>query len=225
MDQLEGTTLEDHRFIAIRGSGAFPKECAITPDDAWFLGMMAGDGFYGPSQKTNYMCLTLDRELDQDLAARATAYLSRRGVLVGWSKKKGARGLSLQWCNRDFAAWFVDVANMERVTGADKKIPESVWRGTREVVAAFIQGLFDADGCATTKPSAVLVNISEHLARGAHILLQRLNILSSLRFDPTINHKSDRGIWRLEISGVSLGEYRRSIGFWSRRKQKRLPKK
>lgn len=60
VDGLYGTTLDDELFIAIRGNGAFPTTCAITPQDAWFLGLLVGDGFYGPSQKTNYMSLTLE---------------------------------------------------------------------------------------------------------------------------------------------------------------------
>jgi stage V sporulation protein R len=106
-------------------------------------------------------------------------------------------------------------------TAAKKKIPRQVLVSPREVVAAFIRGLFDADACATTSGNVIYVTASRVLAQQVHEVLLKFGIASKLSHRPTKNPRHSDG-YRIEISGVNADTYRDVIGFNLTRKQARL---
>lgn len=215
----------DDLYIAMSTGGAFPAECSITGDDAYFLGLMVGDGFYASGRKAKNAMAYCTHVDDTELLAWMGKYLDSRGVAHNTRPKGTSKGVQVSWCNADLAQW-MECVGVSRVLGPEKTVPESVWRGTREVVAAFIRGFADSDGCATQKPSVVFINRSTELMRGVHILLRQLKITASLRLEkPDVSAKRPNSIWRLEVTGTSLRRYQAEIGFLSARKQARLPVK
>ena len=210
-------------FIAMSAGGGFAQQCDISADDAYFFGLMAGDGCYSSKgSRRNVMNYTTN-DNDFELIAWMQNYLAEKGVSVRTAHKKQTNGTTLSWCNGKLREW-ADACGLKPVTGAQKDIPESVWRGTKDVVAAFIRGFADSDGCATLKPSVVLVNISECLMRGTHILLRQFGIRSSLRLvAANEEQKRPTASWRLEITGSNLRRYAKEIGFLSPQKAARLP--
>lgn len=218
---MAGAVLDDGLFIAVRGNGLWPKSCEIDADDAYFLGLLVGDGSYnGKGYNRGTGSISCDAQ-DPEIPEWICAYLASKGVVARPGPRSGA--VHVQWSSVAFWDWLKSIG-LEKAKGEHKSIPEAVWLGTREVVAAFIRGFADSDGCATTKPSVVIVNTSEDLARGAQIMLKRLGIKSSLHLQKVApGSKSTLDIWRLEVTGSALALYRDRVGFMCRRKSSRLP--
>ena len=204
-------------YVRVRFIGPFPETCPLSADDAYFLGAMIGDGWWCSS--SGQMSLT---SADEPMLAWMETYLARRGVRTARHPKKGTRAFSLSWCN---GAWKAEVAawGVEYVKGPVKRVPECIWAGTEEVIAAFIRGYADTDGCATTKPSVVWTSASEHLLREVQVLLLRFGVLASRREAKPQGEKRHRS-WRLEVTGRSLRRYAAHIGFMLPQKAARLPK-
>jgi hypothetical protein len=219
LDELASRDLEqDPAYIKLGNCTYFPNACAITPDDAYFLGQMTGDG-HGYMTGTNGMCWTTHQH-DEVTIQWMERYLASRGVYSQTTDRGHA--CKIAWCNKGFTK-LMESWGVRRSRGPEKKIPETVWNGTREVVAAFIRGFADADGCATTKPSVVLIHQSDSLMKGIHELLLRFNVVSSLRWQPPIGGpKHENGMWRVEIAGANLRPYATFINFMVPDKSARL---
>ncbi len=75
---------------------------------------------------------------------------------------------------------FLEALGVKSVTGEHKTVPWSIEQAPPEIVAAFLRGLFDADGCAVSNPvkgSYVgLGSISIDLLRGVQRLLSTFGI-------------------------------------------------
>ena len=201
-------------FVAIRFGGVFPEHGEITADDGYFLGVMTGDGSwcapYGVMKFTS---------ADEPLLVWLEAYLAGRGIATRRYAKAGTVAMSLEWCNLPFkrmvAAWGVVLG-----TSGHKQVPESVWRGPRAVVRAFLRGYADTDGGVGLKPELVLGTISEQLASGVHQLLLRFGVVSSRRLRV---HANGYRSWEVQVTGRNLRRYAAEIGCGLPRKAARLP--
>ena len=112
---------------------------------------------------------------------------------------------------------------MSYLLSFDKEVPESVTLGSREVVSAFIRGLFDADGhMQKTRSTVEYTSVSRTLIRQVQMMLLNLGIISSLQIKDKIEKAGRRQVYRLTITGDYLSEYEKDIGFGIKRKQERL---
>ena len=79
-------------------------------------------------------------------------------------------------------ARFIEALGVKPVKAAEKEVPWSLFEAPEEVVRAFLQGLFDADGCASDGKNGTryvgLGSKSQELLRGAQLLLTTLGIYS-----------------------------------------------
>jgi ribonucleoside-diphosphate reductase alpha chain len=136
---------------------------------------------------------------------------------------------------------FVEALGVRSVTGADKVVPWSIEQAPTDVVAAFLRGLFDADGCAVHQPDkgsyVGLGSISPELLRGVQRLLSTFGISSSIyssnaaasdgpfshtRADGTSVTYSRKASYDLRITAGSLDRFAAEIGFSLSRKQATL---
>ncbi len=113
----------------------------------------------------------------------------------------------------------------------DKQIPWSVYQAPSEIVAAFLQGLFDSDGCVHSDDldgsHVGLGSSSRQLLVGAQRLLSTLGIASriyegSLAEESGVSHKSAdgktvdyqaRSMFDLRISAASISQFASMVGF------------
>lgn len=202
-----------------RSDSAWGTASTLTEDDAYFLGLMTGDGWWHhPYGRMSFSSHTDDAEL----FSWVTAYLLRHDVEAK-VEQRSENGSTLYWCNLGFKrrvlSWGVTLA-----TGEGKAIPECVWRAPKPIARAFLSGLFDTDGCGTTKPSAVLVGTNLKLIRDVHAMLLRFGIVSSCHdIEPQSNFNRPSASARLEVCGRNARSFRDQIGFRLKRKQDRLP--
>jgi hypothetical protein len=96
----------------------------------------------------------------------------------------------------------------------EKSIPDVVLESPRIVLRAFLQGLFDTDGCALKKGYVEYCSASERLAKDVHQLLLAFGIKSGIRF----RKNKCRGAWHIVITADAPIFYDR-VGFKLSRKQ------
>ncbi len=166
------------------------SEGDITVEAATLLGWLMGDGYLGGSPAVT---AASSEEADQverlcreafDLAP--TRRLERAGakavrVVCTTGRLCGVGGNPLTKWLRELGVW--------GQRGNTKRVPSAMFRQPTPVIAAFLRGLFHADGTLArrrgqTRVTVKLVTVSRGLARDVQHLLLRLGIVSSLRCDP-----------------------------------------
>ncbi len=104
-------------------------------------------------------------------------------------------------------------ANLEACARTEN-IPDAILRSPRSVVAAFLSGLFDADGYAG-KAGVILSTASEEMAGTVQVLLLNFGILCTQR-------KQSDGCTQVHITGASAKRFQSEIGFELDRKGEAL---
>ncbi len=112
---------------------------------------------------------------------------------------------------------------------ADKHAPDDLFRQPQEIVAAFLRGLFHADGSIVEfkkkKRYAVkLTTISERLARDVQHLLIRFGIIATIRndkFRPSSLVFDGKGLWSVVIGSIlEANKFIEEIGFLNQKQIK-----
>jgi ribonucleoside-diphosphate reductase alpha chain len=131
---------------------------------------------------------------------------------------------------------YLEALGVASVTGEHKTVPWSIEQAPPEIVAAFLRGLFDADGCAVHNPDkgsyVGLGSISVELLRGVQRLLSTFGITSRMynvrrpgashfsyeRKDGTVATYESKASFDLRITGRSMHRFAAEIGFSLSRK-------
>jgi replicative DNA helicase len=166
-----------------------PTGGTMSPGQATMLGWLIGDGHLGGSPT-----LTVATSGEAELASRISRFEfgvspivkpEREGtpaqrVVLTTGKLCGAGKNPLTRWLRRLGTW--------KKTGADKRVPLDVFAQDDGIVAAFLRGLFHADGSLSRRGTGTsitvrLSTISEGLARDVQHLLLRLGINTTLKSD------------------------------------------
>ncbi|WP_248896077.1 SpoVR family protein [Haloplanus halobius] len=171
---------------------------AVTEDVARFLGLLVGDGHV--SAASNQVGFTADER------AKVTEFAGLVEELFGVPTT----------VSEDGARWraYVYSANLVRlltdafdatVGAGDKVVPEAIQRSPKAVVAAFLQGLFDADGYAGDH-GVILSTKSDAIGSTVQLLLTNFNIVSRRR------EQAD-GCQHVHLTGESARRFHEEIGY------------
>jgi len=166
-----------------------------------------GDGCFDGNRLRFY-------EGDLEVAKRYEALL---GAVFGASTrvKKRASGWGECFETTAYNKWLVELFAKAFPELADKQVPEKVMRSPNDVVAAFLRGLFDAEGSASSGRVS-LATANEGAVKTARLLLLRFGIIASCA--PKKSGKKQQ--YYLEVSdSASLARFASSIGFSGSRKQ------
>ena len=184
------------RDIALGEAIAAPRSLTLATDtpatmtegQALLLGWLIGDGHLGGSA-----ALTVATPAEAELAAELgrgefglepiikpeRAGTSALRVVMTTGRMCGAGKNPLTNWLRELRIW--------KCTGPHKSVPDAVFSQPDSVVAAFLRGLFHADGSLSRRHSSSvtvrLATISESLARGVQHLLLRFDINAILKAD------------------------------------------
>ncbi|MDQ1604697.1 MAG: ribonucleoside-diphosphate reductase alpha chain, partial [Actinomycetota bacterium] len=148
--------------------------------------------------------------------------------------------VQLRSSKRDVVA-FLQLLGVTATRAADKRVPESLFEAPEEALVAFLQGLYDADGCVVNQVDkgtryVGLGSRSEELLLGVQELLAAMGIagriyttgtkVESFRYtrnDGSVAlYGSDGPSYDLRISGRSLRDFAAQIGFTIAAKQDKL---
>jgi ribonucleoside-diphosphate reductase alpha chain len=210
-----------------------------SPELAHYLGWLVGDGsatsdqtlaaIYGSAEDREHV-LPRHSELVTEINGGVTPKLSVQ-----------ANGTVQQRLSRRQAVAFFRALGLRPAKGPAKSVPSSVLQAPPEIVASFLQGLFDADGCVRRDDDkgcyVGLGSTSRGLLVGVQRLLTTFGITSTIRAGraagdsgfsyrrkgdgTTVSYRS-HAMFDLRITGTSMLEFARRIGFSLPRKAQAL---
>ncbi len=189
----------------------------LNPDFAQFLGYFIGDG-----------CAETDRitffEQDKQVAlAYKKKFEKYFNLKISYRFRKSKNYHQLRFTSRPLIRLIRNEFPEIKKT-VDTEIPEKILKSKDEVVAAFLGGLFDAEGYAIKERGVALGINNKRLACQIQFILLRFSILSSLHeYDNRANIYSKNYRYTVDITEKeSLELFRKYISFASFEKSKRL---
>ena len=204
-----------------------------TDEFAHYLGWVIGDG--STSGTTVATIYGSQEDRDEILPAHAE--------LLDWINcerpiklsEQGNGTAQLRLARRAFKS-FLEALGVHSVKGPEKTIPWAIEQAPADVVAAFLRGLFDADGCVVTSTKNRYVGLgstSPDLLRGTQKLLSTFGIMSRIYETKKAARKSgfsytnkagetttygNSAMYDLRITAGSVARFAEHIGFSLSRK-------
>jgi hypothetical protein len=173
-------------------------------DLAYLLGLILAEG----SWNKNTLTITSgDKEIHEFLMNR------------GFTK---VDEVHFTYCSQEFIS-FIEWIGLKR-RAKNKDIPSKILLFPREIVASFLSGYFDGDGCATKRAIVHCDSVSEKLINELQVVLLNFGIVSrkSLQItQPTKKVKVVSKCFRLELTTSGSFIFFRDIKFRLKRKQER----
>ncbi len=210
-----GLAFSDGRQIAgsavAHAIDAFPDDTrtvALDADVAYLLGALVGDGH--AEADGGFVLTCAEPEMQADVERIIGATFGRPAHF----RQYGDKSPRLQF-GADIGATLAALG-LSAAQAAGKSIPRAVLAGTPAVAAAFLQGLFDADGHAR-HDGVELGTRSERLASETQLLLAGLGVIAYRKE----TQKAGAPFWTLFAGGADAVRFFREIGFRLSRKQER----
>lgn len=182
-----------------------PKQ--LDEEIGYLLGLLIGDGSVAYPAPSGRVDLTGN---DPELHQAFRAWASRIGLSVSTARTKPVTLFISNVVHREWLLYL----GVERAKSIHKSVPESILRAPREIVRAFLQGLFDTDGSAWER-GVEYGTSSAILARQVHLLLLKFGIVAR-RVE-----RKELHAWRLILGGDNARKFFDEIGFRLPRKQER----
>jgi intein/homing endonuclease len=175
----------------------------LTPEFAWALGVIVGDGCYR-NRRDGMIDVT---NQDRDLIDRYRSVLEPLGLHVGVRTK--ANQYRVYFISRPLRRWLKRLG-LGYALSPDKRSPAVIWQAPAGVRAGFLRGLFDADGSVGDR-NVRFTSASRELVREVHDLLLSLGIVARVHSQGPRHHK-------VCVSSTALALFRDRVGFGVERK-------
>ena len=194
-----------------------PEE--ITKDLAYLIGLILGDGSIYKNDELRSRSVTVTT-VDRDVSN----FLLNNNLGLKFYKGKRENYYHYRCTNKSFVEFLQNYIGFENGARArNKKIPKVVLGWSRNNVVAFLQGLFDADGCCRKDRGNVsFVSTSKNIIDVLRVLLLNFGIISrtySYNHKPTKKVKVWSSGYQLELTQSHTKIFLEKIGFRIRRKQ------
>jgi ribonucleoside-diphosphate reductase alpha chain len=210
-----------------------------TPELGRFLGHLLGDGSVSTTPQASVNLVYSDRAEFEAVGHEHEKLLRSFGLNTRYAEMANGT-VQLVVSNKAFVRW-LDALGVKAVRAPQKRVPEAIFQAPKETVKAFLQGLFQADGCASESAGnqtryVGLGSTSEGLLRDVQQLLFGFGVYGqtyaishtdAASFTYTANDGSVRSYARqpnfdLRISAQHMQHFAARIGFASAAKQRRL---
>ncbi|MFZ5922488.1 MAG: MutS-related protein [Chloroflexota bacterium] len=192
----------------VRTLKTYPAPSTLTVDLAYMMGLLVGDGTLTYTNAINLS--SGDAFIAQEFERIAIE-------LFGYTVQRKSNRKDFRITSKEIRLFFEQLG-LGYCSATEKSIPGSILKAPRQIVCAFLQGLFDTDGTADTKYGNVTLSTSSNrMARQVHQLLLNFGIISSLREKVTKNNPN----YEVDISGENAIRFYQEIGFRLPRKQER----
>lgn len=212
-----------------------PKE--LTPDLAYFMGLLVGDGCICISEKGGKYRIDFVNE-DQDLLDSFEEYLIEYFVDDPENIDRRNRRNStweIQYFRKKLAYYLLK-CGFTSTTALDKKIPWVIKKASKECMKEFLISLMDTDGCIYIQKNRgceVALNTSSlQLAKEVQACFLNFGIISNLCISSKATYRCLIGrtkkskcaeAYKVRITGqYNLIKYFNEIGFRCERKRKKL---
>jgi hypothetical protein len=186
----------------------------ITTDLAYLIGLIIGDGYVDFSSG-RVIVTTIDKEISD--------FLLSSPLGLNFFGGKGDNYYHYTCSNDSFVEFLSSYIGLKKVKAPQKEIPKIIFSWSKELVASFFQGLFDADGsCRSDRREVSLTSTSKNIVSTTQLLLLNFGILSriySYNAKPSKKVKVWSSGYKLEISRYYSSIFLDEIGFRIKRKQ------
>ena len=209
--------------VAFRTYGFVDATITIDADLAEFLGLFMGDGSF----HNGSVSIACDAG-DEEVIARARHYMERYLGGHGERLTGSKRGcVEVRKASAGLQEPFAQLGIIEQRTGGGWKrcvhVPDFIMRSPKAVVAAFLRGLFEADGFVARKGNNIRLFAKDvQVCRDVQLLLLAFGIDCRVS---TITKTAGSGRAyqgsELSIRKAGVAVFAREIGFISHRKQAR----
>ncbi|MCH7584432.1 MAG: vitamin B12-dependent ribonucleotide reductase [Acidobacteria bacterium] len=200
---------------------------------AHYLGWLVGDGCLTSNAAVTVYGTELEQQTAMQQHGQLLADLNGGVVPKPSTQSNGTTQLRV---TRKAVVGFLEALGVHSVPSREKRVPWSVFEAPKPIVAAFLRGLFDADGCAhfgSKSRYAGLASTSKELLRDAQQLLDSFGVhariydikgTSSNAFSYVDRSGSERSydsspVFDLRITGSHLERFAAEIGFGQTEKQ------
>lgn len=211
--KLEGTP--NHKVVTNRGWVELQN---LTAEDK--VAIPYGQDLWGKKLVSNdlaYLAGLYIAEGCWDSKYNRISIASKEPEVIELFEKRGfvysPKTFQLRKTDHELAKAFEDLGIERTWKAKNKEVPQGIMQANKEAATAFLQGLFDGDGCAASEGRVTLDTISEKLARQVHMLLLNLGIVA------TLAQRKDK-CWVVYTSESQ--NYSQIVGFGLPRKQKVL---
>ena len=179
----------------------------ITPDLAYLIGLYISEGCIDKYR----LCITCGDDISYAF--------KRLGI-----KYTTSDNLHYTVCSSSLCDLFRHLGFDTSKKAKEKEIPERLFSMSRENIVAMLQGLFDGDGCATSRGYVTYGSTSVKLINQIRMLLNNFGILTGKRkvtIAPTKKVKVFSTVYYLEVSAHFSKSFFENVGFQLERKQAR----
>jgi len=209
----------------------FPDEW--TEEFAHYVGWLIGDGSTSGTMVSTIYGSEEDREEILPAHAELLDWINCERPIKLSEQANGTAQLRLS--RRAFKG-FLEALGVKSVKGPEKSVPWSIEQAPADMVAAFLRGLFDADGCVVTNDGNHYVGLgsaSPDLLRGVQKLLTTFGIMSRIYQTRNASQKGSfsytnklgetiqyghSSMYDLRITSGSLVKFGQHVGFSLSRK-------
>ncbi len=190
-----------------------PRE--LTPELAELIGLYIGDG----SNHRDGIRFTVGGDCPEVVARIKELSLALFEKNPSVSRYSGENAFEVSILSRQVKEWFAFLG-ITKVSSLEAHIPDVILRSSEEVAAAFVRGLFTADGCVRENGHITLTTSSRRLGEELQIMLLALGVPTHLRRDVSaVNYES----WQISVcTKAGFRRFREKIGFAAAKKAARL---
>lgn len=190
----------------------------ITPDWAYYLGSVTGDGHCSSGAVTTSADIR-----EEEWISFYESLLSRLGLKVKTthrSSETSKNSAEIRVCSRRLSRELVKWGVKRHSTTAT--IPTIILQSPPDVQASFLAGLFDADGYVQRDGNAAYCSSSLELLRQTQTLLAALGVFGTLRVQHSNHPLTGKDYYVLCIGGHEASVFRDTIPVKMRRKFERF---
>jgi len=172
---------------------------SLTTETAWFLGMLAGDGYVRSVVEGGEVSIAVHGD-QVDLKIRVEKCLRAFGVEVFFTPpREDDNSFKVRVKSRQLALYLSQFKRPNETL----QVPECILRGLPDIRAAYIGGLSDADGSYRNRPMVVAASVYPSYLEEVQAVLASLAVPSRLRLhkDKSRERNGWKPLWQLVMVG------------------------
>jgi ribonucleoside-diphosphate reductase alpha chain len=179
----------------------------LTEEIALIIGYLIGDGTL---TRANNISLT---NIDKDIIDNYTSFMEN---IIGLKVSHKVDNIQHEVYSIYAREYFRQIG-LKQADALNKEVPHCIMSAPKNIVAAFIRGLFDTDG-GLSNAYIEYATSSEKMSKQIQVILSNFGIISTRKVKQTKRNPS----YRICIFSKNMDIYLREIGFSCKRKQDRL---
>lgn len=168
---------------------SIPLKIELDNKLAYVLGVFTGDGWFSPKKKNrvSFCFHSVNNKKSQNLIID---FFNKYGCRILLEKHKSKQLLQMHIHSPVFYKLFTNMFYNYRQKSNTKHIPDSIFYCSKDIIESYMQGIIDSDG-HINKYKTVITTVSKKLSYQIKLLLNLLNLPSSVRTQTRVDTRKD----------------------------------